>query len=158
MKKIFFITIFIAVLGCKDSQSSKVSTILNNLESLVDLKGKSLDISNLKGKKVLVNYWATWCAPCIHEMPDLLEAQEILSKENYVFLLVSDESKEQIQEFKEKFKYNFIFLRSPESLSNIGIYAMPTTFIFNEKGKKVKEIIGATKWSSKEMITQLKEL
>jgi len=38
------------------------------------------------------------------------------------------------------------------------MYAMPTTFIFNEKGKKVKEIIGATKWSSKEMITQLKEL
>ncbi|WP_347174597.1 TlpA family protein disulfide reductase [Polaribacter uvawellassae] len=158
MKKILFIITFIVVLGCKDSQSSKVSNMLNNLENLVDLNEKTFDISALKGKKVLVNYWATWCAPCIYEMPDLLEAQEILSKENYVFLLVSDESKEQIQEFKDKFKYNFTFLRSPESLSNIGIYAMPTTFIFNEKGKKVKEIIGATKWSSKEMITQLKEL
>ena len=131
--------------------------MLNNLENLVGLNETPFDVSNLKGKKVLVNYWATWCAPCIHEMPDLLEAQEILSKENYVFILVSDESKEQIQEFKGRFNYDFTFLRSPESLSNIGIYAMPTTFIFNEKGKKVKEIIGATKWSSKEMIAQLKE-
>ncbi|MDG1527630.1 MAG: TlpA disulfide reductase family protein [Polaribacter sp.] len=158
MKKVLFIITFITVFSCKDSQSSKVSNMLNNLENLVGLNETPFDVSNLKGKKVLVNYWATWCAPCIHEMPDLLEAQEILSKDNYVFILVSDESKEQIQEFKGKFNYDFTFLRSPESLSNIGIYAMPTTFIFNEKGKKVKEIIGATKWSSKEMITQLKEL
>jgi thiol-disulfide isomerase/thioredoxin len=158
MKKIFFIITFITVLGCKDSQNSKVSNMLNNLENLVDLNEEPFDVSNLKGKKVLVNYWATWCAPCKKEMPDLLEAQEILSKENYVFLLVSDESKEQIQEFENKFRYDFTFLRSPESLSNIGIYAMPTTFVFNEKGKKVEEIIGATEWSSKEMITKLKEL
>ncbi|WKD86926.1 Thiol-disulfide oxidoreductase ResA [Polaribacter huanghezhanensis] len=158
MKKTLFIISFILVLGCKDSQDPKVSKILNNLENLVDLKGEPFDVSTLEGKKVLVNYWATWCAPCKKEMPDLLAAQKILSKENYVFLLISDESKEQIQDFKNKFKYDFTFLRSSESLSNIGIYAMPTTFVFNEKGKKVKEIIGATEWNSEEMITQLKEL
>jgi thiol-disulfide isomerase/thioredoxin len=161
MKKILFIIIFIFILGCKETRKSnapEVSNDLHILENLTDLEGNSFDVSTLKGKKILVNYWATWCAPCKKEMPDLLESQEILSKENYVFLLVSDESKEQIQDFKNKFKYDFTFLRSSEALSNIGIYAMPTTFIFNEKGKKVKEIIGATEWNSKEMITQLKEL
>ena len=161
MKNSIYILVFVFLLGCKESKESKTDKVSNDLhilENLTDLKGNLFDVSSLKGKKVLVNYWATWCGPCKKEMPDLLEAQEILSKENYVFLLVSDESIEQILNFNTMFPYNFTFLKSPKSLSTLGIYAMPTTFIFNEKGMKVKEIIGATEWNSKEMITQLKEL
>ena len=145
-------------LSCKESEKIKVSDVSVSLEHFVDLKGKSLDLSSLKGKKVLINYWATWCAPCKKEMPDLLEAQEILLKENYVFLLVSDETNEQIQNFKNETNYNFTFLQSLQSLSKSGIYALPTTFVYNENGKEVKKIIGAVKWNSEKTITQLKEL
>ena len=150
--------IFLLILGCKESKKTKISNGLDSLEYLVDLKGNTFDVSNLIGKKVLINYWATWCAPCKKEMPDLLEAQEILSKENYAFLLVSDESEAQILEFKKQTNYKFTFLRSSQSVSNIGVYALPTTFVYNEKGEKTDEIIGAVKWNSEKMIDKLKNI
>lgn len=158
MKKALFFISIIFLLGCKESKNAKGSEGLNSIEYLVDLKGESFDVSSLKGKKVLINFWATWCAPCKKEMPDLLDAQEILSKENYVFLLVSDESEAQIIEFKKQSNYKFTFLRSSQSVSNIGIYALPTTFIYNEKGEKADEIIGAVKWNSEKMIDKLKNI
>ncbi len=123
-----------------------------------DLKGNDVALTDFKGKKVLVNYWATWCRPCVNEMPDLLKAQKILAKENYVFLLVSDESIDKITKFKTFRKYNFKFLKAKKTMASIGVYALPTTFIYNEKGKKVEEIIGATIWNSLEMITLLKNI
>jgi thiol-disulfide isomerase/thioredoxin len=158
MKKALFFISFLLILSCKESKKIKISNGLDSLEYLVDLKGSTFDVSSLKGKKVLINYWATWCAPCKKEMPDLLDAQEILSKENYVFLLVSDESEAQILEFKKQTNYKFTFLRSSQSVSNIGIYALPTTFVYNENGEKTDKIIGAVKWNSEKMIDKLKNI
>ena len=158
MKNTFFILVFVCFLGCKESKKTNTFDRLSDLKHLVDLNGEPFSMTHLKGKKVLVNYWATWCAPCKKEMPDLLEAQKILAANNYVFLLISDESEAKIQNFRDQNKYDFSFLRMTTSLSNLGIYALPTTYVYNEKGEKVKKIIGAVKWNSKEMITQLKEL
>jgi len=128
------------------------------MSSLVDLNGKEIKLSDYKGKKILVNYWATWCGPCKAEMPALLRAQTILKESNYIFLLPSDESMEKIIAFKDKTNYDFNFLKLKGSLSQLGIYALPTTYIYNEKGEKVKEIVGSVIWDSKEMIQTLKDL
>jgi len=160
MKKTLVFSMIILFLACKESKGkkNKSKNTLVNISYLVDLKGNSYNTSKLKGKKVLINYWATWCGPCKKEMPDLLEAQEILAKENYVFLLVSDESQEKIVEFKNKIKYGFKYLKSAKTASSLGIYALPTTFIYNEKGKEVDKIIGAVRWNSPEMIAKLKNI
>ena len=57
-----------------------------------DLVGRPLEISNFSGRKLIINYWATWCAPCIREIPALSRAAEILGPEGYIFVLASDES------------------------------------------------------------------
>ncbi|ARV05378.1 hypothetical protein BTO04_01135 [Polaribacter sp. SA4-10] len=160
MKKAFFFSLLILIFSCKDSgkKVNKNENTIKNISSLVDLDGNTYNTSKLIGKKVLINYWATWCAPCRKEMPNLLEAQKILAKENYVFLLVSDESLELISDFKKTTNYNFTFLKSTAFNASLGIYALPTTFIYNEKGEKVEQIIGAVTWDSEEMITKLKEL
>jgi len=161
MKKVVFVVVFALFFGCKDSgKNNKIKKIetLENLSNVVDLSGEPVDMSIYKGKKVLVNFWATWCAPCKKEMPDLLKAQKILVKENYVFLLISDESQGRISEFKKKTGYDFTFLKSTKPINSLGIYALPTTFIYNEKGEKVDKIIGTVLWDSEKMIHKLKNI
>jgi thiol-disulfide isomerase/thioredoxin len=160
MRKIFFFIAIASFFGCRDSKKSiNISNnSIENISYLVDLDGNSYNTSKLKGKKVLLNFWATWCGPCKKEMPDLLEAQKILIKENYVLLLVSDESQAQILEFKKKTNYDFTFLKATKSNASLGIYALPTTYIYNEKGQKVDKIIGYVKWDSEKIITKLKNI
>ncbi len=161
MKKVVFVIGFALFFACKESTKSnnqkKIKTV-EDISNLVDLNGESIDMSMYLGKKVLVNFWATWCAPCKKEMPDLLEAQQILTKYNYVFLLISDESKAQISEFKKRTNYDFTFLKSTKPTNSLGVYALPTTFVYNEKGEKLDEIIGAVQWNSEEMILKLKNI
>lgn len=156
---LFFIAISV-FFGCRDSKKSNniSNNSIENISYLVDLEGNSYNKTKLKGKKVLLNFWATWCGPCIKEMPDLLEAQKILIKDNYVFLLVSDESQEQILEFKKQANYNFTFLKATKTNASLGVYALPTTYIYNEKGQKVDKIIGSVKWDSEEIIAKLKNI
>lgn len=160
MKKILFFIAVALFFGCRDSKKSNniSNNSIENISYLVDLEGNSYNKTKLKGKKVLLNFWATWCGPCIKEMPDLLEAQKILIKDNYVFLLVSDESQEQILEFKKQTNYDFTFLKATITNASLGVYALPTTYIYNEKGQKVDKIIGSVKWNSEEIIAKLKNI
>lgn len=162
MRNIAIICCSILFFGCNSSISQNIK--LTDLESnqikasYVDLYDNKVDLSAFKGKKVLINYWATWCGPCIQEMPSLLKAQEALKAENYVFLLVSDEAIKRISRFKDRKNYNFTYLESTTSLASMRIFTLPTTVIFNEDGKKVKTMVGAIEWDSKQMIKKLKAL
>ncbi|MCM4167196.1 Thiol:disulfide interchange protein TlpA [Arenibacter antarcticus] len=123
-----------------------------------DLEGNPISLSDYKGKNILLNFWATWCRPCLEEMPSLLRSKAILEKENYIFLLVSDQSVKKISDFKDKNDYDFNFIRTTAALSQLNIYALPTTFIYNKKGEKVDEITGAVEWDSEPIITKLKSV
>lgn len=158
MKIKVFLFIILLSFGCKESIKDKKNNEITSLSSLVDLDNRHFDITNLKGKKVLLNYWATWCKPCKDEMPSLLLAQKILIKENYVFVLVSDESIEEITNFKNRYQYNFLFLKSKKALLSQGISILPTTYVYNSKGKKIEEILGVKKWNSQEVLNRLKRV
>tara|TARA_B100001057_G_scaffold467354_1_gene525410 strand:- start:293 stop:742 length:450 start_codon:yes stop_codon:yes gene_type:complete len=137
---------------------------LSDLESLhfktsfVDLYHKDIDLSVLKEGKIIISYWATWCAPCIKEMPGIKRAEEILEEYGYTFLLVSDETVSKISEFKNEWNFDLNFLKSSKSFETLGVYAMPTSYIFDENGNIIETIVGAIEWDSEEMITKLKML
>ena len=168
MKKYYLLlTIFmVGVLSCKDEQnkltnSNKVASVQVNTKtksSFEDLNGNPIELSDFKGKRVLLNYWATWCRPCIEEMPSMLRAQEILENDNYVFLLASDQSMEKIKAFKDKKKFDFTFLKFNGSLADMKINALPATFIYNEAGEFTSRIDGATEWDSPEILDKLKAI
>ena len=148
------------MLSCNSGISN--SKNLSDLESLklktsfVDLNKNSFNLSKYQEGKIVVSYWATWCAPCIKEMPGLKRAEEILENYGYTFLLVSDETVSKISKFKDDWGFEFNFIKSSKSFETLGIYSMPTSYIFDENGKIIETIIGAIEWDSEEMINKLK--
>jgi len=161
-KSAIYILCFFLLLGCNTDITNKKD--VSDLESLqlktsfVDLNENNLDLSVFKKGKTVISYWATWCRPCIEEMPSLKRAEEILKDYGYTFLLVSDETISKISNFKNDMNFDFNFLKSNKSFETLGVYFTPTTYIFNENGKIVETIVGAIEWDSEEMITKLKML
>jgi len=159
---IYSLLCYVLFLGCNTGITNNKN--VSDLESLqlktsfVDLYENNLDLSVYKGKRIVINYWATWCGPCIKEMPSIKRAEEILEDYGYTFLLVSDETISEISNFKNYSNFNFNFLKSIESYETLGIYSMPTSYIFDENGKIIETIVGAIEWDSEEMINKLKIL
>ena len=163
MKKIVIYTFYcFLLLGCNpDIRNNKNVSDLESLQlktSFVDLSENNLDLSVYKEGKIVINYWATWCRPCIKEMPSLKKAEEILEDYGYTFLLVSDETISKISKFKNERNFDFNFLKSIKSFETLGIYSMPTSYIFDENGEIIETIVGAIEWDSEEMINKLKML
>jgi thiol-disulfide isomerase/thioredoxin len=126
--------------------------------SFLDLHENTLNLSLFKEGKIVISYWATWCGPCIKEMPSIKRAEKILEEHGYTFLLVSDETISKISKFKNERNFDFNFLKSSKSFETLGVYSMPTSYIFDENGNIIETIVGAIEWDSEEMITKLKML
>jgi len=168
MKKISLICCLAFLMGtCSTPQ--KEETEKKNLEENIadrpspsagylftDLDGNGINIEDYAGKRVFVNFWATWCKPCIAEMPDLEEASSILEKENYVFLFASDENMLKIRSFVEKRKFNLKFVHLNKELAELKIHSLPTTFIYDTNGAKRKQIVGAMQWNLPKVLDNLR--
>ena len=130
----------------KDQTAQQIGTSAQLV--LTDLTDQPIDLEKYKGKTVFINFWATWCKPCREEMPSIKEAMNILKDEKVEFFFASDESKEQIEDFKKAHDYNFNYVRA-ENLANFRIMGLPTTFIFNPGGELVFSEMGYRKWDEK---------
>jgi thiol-disulfide isomerase/thioredoxin len=147
------------LISCNHTQKKDIVNDKAEITSLyVDLDGNSIAIKDFKGKRVLLNFWATWCTPCLKEMPSMEIAQELLKNENYVFLFATTDNLEKINQFKKNNRYPFQFLQFKSTLDKLKIYALPATFIYDTKGNQVKRIDGATEWDSKETLTLLRTI
>ncbi|MFB9053898.1 TlpA family protein disulfide reductase [Formosa undariae] len=122
-----------------------------------DLNGNPVFLNDYKGKKLLLNFWSTRCKPCVEEMYDLEHAKSLLEKNNYSVILVSNESIKEIEDFKSKTNFKLDYIRYKGNLADLNIYALPTTFIFNEMGEKAGKLEGKYKWDTSNTIEKLKE-
>jgi thiol-disulfide isomerase/thioredoxin len=161
-KTVTFLLCLTILLSCHTGVNERKS--ITDLESVqlktlfVDLNNNPVDITQYKGKRIVLNYWATWCGPCINEMPALKIAEDLLENHNYAFLLVSDETISKISDFKMNKKFDFNYLKSVKSIETLGIYSLPTSYIFDENGKKIETIVGTISWDSEEIIEKLKKI
>ncbi|HUH27481.1 TlpA disulfide reductase family protein [Gelidibacter sp.] len=116
---------------------------------LVDENGVSYNFNDAKGKVVFINFWATWCPPCIAEMPSMEKLYQDY-KDEVVFLFVSNETQEVISKFKTKHDYEFLVHASltahPVQLETSSI---PRTFVIDQQGHIVIDKTGAADWNSK---------
>lgn len=139
----FSIVLIFVLVGC--NRSAKVD--LNSLQ-LTNLNGESKTVADFKGQALFVNFWATWCKPCIEEFEFIDKIKPQLEKEGMQFLFISDESVETIKNFKTKKGYDFIFLKTDKTLVEYGIYTMPTTYLVGKDGNYSGSMKGSYKWDT----------
>jgi peroxiredoxin len=113
---------------------------------LKDLNGKDVSLSDFKGKKVLLNFWASWCRPCLSEMPDIQKLYNETKDSDLVILAVNlGEDKVTVKSFTDINKYNFTVLLDLEESAGrqYNIAAIPTTFFIDKEGNIVSTVKGA---------------
>jgi len=113
---------------------------------LKDLEGKELSLSDLKGKKVFLNFWATWCPPCRAEMPEIEKLYQETKDSNLVIVAVEiGEPLDTVKSFIDSNKYNFkVLLDSDQSIaSKYNIASIPTSYFIDVDGNIVSKNVGA---------------
>src|SRR3989338_2038850 len=121
--------------------------------TLKDLSGKTVSLERLKGKVVFLNFWATWCPPCVIEMPSMEKLHKEFSNDGLVVLAINfRETPEQVKAFVKKHKLAFSTVLDPEGkvFELYQAWALPVTTIINKPGEIVGRAMGARDWHSKE--------
>ncbi|MDN4493896.1 peroxiredoxin family protein [Ureibacillus aquaedulcis] len=134
-----------------DAQETETRTLnvrAPNFE-LKTLAGETVRLSDLEGKKVFINFWATWCPPCVEEMPAMQDFyDELTTKENVVILAINTTDKESntstVKHFVGEFGITFPILLDQEGevLLNYEVLTLPTSIIVDEAGMVVEQILG----------------
>ena len=110
-----------------------------------DLDGRQISTAALRGKVVLVNFWATWCPPCREEIPDLVALQEKYKDHLQIIGIAQDSgTAEQIRRFAAEHRMNYPNVMSSPEIEALfpGIYALPTSFIIDRDGKLAQKHVG----------------
>ena len=145
------------------AQDMKVTTIDfdSNVLQFSDLENNIFTLQNFKGKNLFINYWATWCNPCLAEMPYMAELYEnFKDEEDIIFLYLSREKLETIKNYIPK----------DESLQQLPIYkiitddeffatsGIPTTFIINSDGEVIVKDLGSAFWNDESVFKLIDNL
>ena len=126
-----------------------------------DINQKNVNLADFKGKLLILNFWATWCAPCKEEMPSLDDLQSNTKLNNLKIFPINigqeDISKSKIF-FKElNIKNLDIYFDAPITLAKkFSLRGVPTTILFNKEGKEFARIIGSIDFNDEEFINWLK--
>jgi thiol-disulfide isomerase/thioredoxin len=145
----------------EENKTEDLQNLLAKNFKLKNLDGQEVELESYRGKPILLHFWATWCPPCVDEMPELLKFAQVAKKKwNLDVLAISvDEGVDLIRRFFDEKKIwpntplPFTILNNPDStvaeLYNVSGY--PETFFIDKELKLVRKFIGPQKWGSEEM-------
>ena len=129
---------------------------------LEDNRGNVVTLSGLRGKVVMLNFWATWCPPCRAEMPSMEKLNQAMTGEDFVILAVNIEAngRSTVAEFLEKTPHSFPVLFDEQgSVQKLyGVYKFPESFVITKDGIIDDKVIGAIDWAHPETFAYFKEL
>ena len=143
------------------SQESEVGTIVMSDFTLENMDGETISITELRGKKTLINFWATWCPPCIEELPAMEGLNGRLRTKPFTMLAVSvDESWEPIQNFLKmltRMPTFLILLDRDKYVANklFGTEKFPETFLIGPDRRLLKKYVGSVNWLHPQQIGHL---
>lgn len=136
--------------------------VKNNADfSLPDLDGKMHTLSDYKGKAVLVTFWASWCLPCLQEMPSMSRLADALNDNNFeiVSINISDKPR-RIRETLRRLKLNLLVLQDINSkiYKSWGGRILPTSYVVDHTGDIRYQVIGPMEWDDADVVSKIKQL
>ncbi len=126
-----------------------------------ELYGKPAKLGDLRGKVVVLNFWATWCPPCVEEMPSLIRLHQRIASQGGLVLGVSvDEDAAAYDKFLRNHQVSFPTYRDPwkKISSRYGTYMFPETYLIGRDGRIARKIIGPQNWDSPQLVAYLDSL
>jgi thiol-disulfide isomerase/thioredoxin len=160
INKLFILAILgIWLISCGLIQKKSASSEGQSLPemALVASDGSKVQLSSLKGKKVFVNLWATWCPPCVAEMPSIQKLYNQTNREQSEFVLISfDKNFETAKEWVKRKQLDIpVYAVSGELPPLFEVGGIPTTFIFDENGNLVFQQTGSDDYSKQKFVQML---
>src|SRR5271156_6388276 len=148
-----FILLLFALPGYRQGEASIAGKTADNFSA--EIAGKTEQLSNFKGKVVVLNFWATWCPPCVNEAPSMVRLQQYIATRKGVVLGGSiDEDPAAYAKFLKDYAINFPTFRDPSKKISLGYGTsiIPETYIIDRNGKITRKIIGEQQWDSPDML------
>lgn len=151
-----------AVTGCTKPEEPAIEGKMAPDFTLNDLSGRPVQLSSLRGKVVLVNFWATWCPPCREEIPSMVRMNQAMQGKPFQLLACSiDEGgAKAVTDFFQKAGVTLpVLLDTDTKVSKrYGTTGVPETFVIDTKGVIMKKIVGGMDWSAPEVLAALESL
>lgn len=127
--------------------------------------GKSLQLASFKGKPVILNFWASWCGPCVEEMPSLIKLVKAFPKDIELVAISGDSNIQDIESFLKSFpemktvpNIHVIFDEDKSLSQKYGIYRLPESFVLGKDLKVAKKISGTIDWNTQDALEYMKKL
>lgn len=121
--------------------------------------GQTVSLPDFKGKLLILNFWATWCPPCVQETPSLSQlAQQFASKGVVVLGVSVDKNQQAYNAFLQKYHPAFLTVRENKLHEEYGTFMYPETYIIDAKGKVVKKIAEGADWSDPQIVSYINSL
>lgn len=140
-----------ALISPSIEKNDKQKTLKNYNWKLKDEEGNVYDFEDTKGKVVFVNFWATWCPPCIAEMPSIQKLYDDYN-DKIEFLLVTNDPYIEINKFLNENNYSFEIYRPLSFNANLfDVSTIPRTFLIDKTGKIIIDETGAANWNSEKV-------
>jgi cytochrome c biogenesis protein CcmG/thiol:disulfide interchange protein DsbE len=144
--RLFFLFLLLIFYSCSKDKVVQEGRVVPDF-SLKDTKGNTIRLSELKGKVVLIEFWATWCEACREAIPDLIEIYKNNRERDFEFLAVSidegPDARERVIQFIKEHGIPYKVAISGISLSErFGVYTIPSIFLINKEGILVKKYPG----------------
>jgi len=156
--KVQLMKVYILVSSPATIEEAKREVLSDFDWKLADDSGKIVNFQEMEGEVILVNFWATWCPPCIAEMPSLNALHEDY-KDKIKFLFVANDDLDKVKAYFEKNNYDLpVYFQKSNGPTALYSKSIPATFLIDNYGKIVMKEIGPSDWNSTNVRNQIDEL